>query len=63
MKPQYMIKDWAGNLPFGEVRFSDFEDAWSYIYSWAEQRYGIPQSEDHERQFDSILGEYRVEEA
>lgn len=28
----YIIKDWAGNLPFGLRTFNSFESAWAHIY-------------------------------
>ena len=62
MKPQYIIKDWVGNKPFGEKTFSDFEDAWSHVYSFVDRRYGIPQNEDQEKHIDEIINEYHVEE-
>lgn len=62
MKTQYIIKDWAGNKPFGEMTFKDFEDAWDFISASLERRYGIPSSEAEEKMFDDAMGEYHVEE-
>jgi hypothetical protein len=31
MTLNYRIYDWAGNEPFGDIRFSTFEDAWDHI--------------------------------
>ena len=62
MKVQYIIYDWAGNKPFGDKTFNDFEDAWSYIYASCEQRYGVPQNEQQENELDQILGEFSVEQ-
>lgn len=61
-RPKYIIKDWAGNKPFGDMIFTDFEDACSYLYGKIEQRYGIPQNEEQERMFELECGEYSVEE-
>lgn len=61
-RPQYIIRDWAGNKPFGEKTFKDFDDAWDCIYRAIEQRYGIPCSDEQEKAFDVECGEYYVEE-
>lgn len=61
-KPMYIIKDWAGNKPCGDMTFKEFDDAWDHISSMLEKQYGIPSSEDQEKMFEDAMGEFEVEE-
>lgn len=61
-KPLYIILDWAGNKPFGEKTFRDFEDAWDFLYGSLEKRLGIPQNEAQEQAFEEELEGFHVEE-
>lgn len=31
---KYVIKDWAGNILFNDLKFADFETAWEYLYEF-----------------------------
>jgi hypothetical protein len=46
---KFEIRDWAGNVMFGGIRFKSFEDAWGHIYK------AFPNATEED------LGEYYVE--
>jgi hypothetical protein len=51
----FIIKDWAGNYPFGRKTFPDFETAWGFLY----EQYSEVESED---EFNAQMGEFYVEQ-
>ena len=51
----YIIYDWAGNKPFGDREFKEFEDAWEVVYEYVRKNYP-------ENEFEETVGEYHVDE-
>lgn len=54
----FVIEDWTGNRPFGNLAFDTFEGAWEYIYSHVDNSlFDKTQNED-----DNVFQEYYVQE-
>lgn len=51
-KKTWIVKDWAGNYPFGRRTFHSFEDAWGFIREFLE----------NESEMEIDLDEYFVDE-
>jgi len=42
---KWIIQDWAGNLPFGNQTFDDFEDAEAYLCEFLDDTYETDREE------------------
>lgn len=58
---KWIIQDWAGNYPFGDKKFKDFDSADEYLTLWIEKKY--PKTKDDEKAFSEERGEYEIVEA
>lgn len=57
-KKKWVIKDWAGNLPFGYRKFSSFEDADEFLTGFIEKKY--PKTKNDEDEYATERGEYEI---
>ena len=53
----HIIKDWAGNLPYGAKTFESLEEADSFLVE--DQRARHPNATEDE--FDTLLGEFYID--